>query len=210
MTPISYRTIGLRAGSRMFVPLLVLATSVLLIVLKAEAASSGTVITIAGNGLVGYSGDGGPATNAKLSTVEGLAFGRDGTLYIADGDNFRIRAVDPVTGVIRTIAGTGEAGNGGNGGPATDATIGPIIGMATDRVRNALYFTDWANNWVRKVNLNDGILSLYAGSGSFGFSGDGGPAVSAKLRFPIGAATDGPADCLSLIYITSGFAGWTR
>jgi trimeric autotransporter adhesin len=163
---------------------------VALVSLHADAASSGTVITIAGNGAIGYSGDGGPATNAQLNYCEGLAFGRDGTLYIADSGNFRIRAVDPTSGVIRTIAGTGVEGDQGNGGPATNATITSVIGLATDRVRNSLYLTDWANNWVRKVDLNTGILTVYAGSGDFGFTGDGGPAAQAKMLFPLSAGTD--------------------
>ncbi len=153
-------------------------------------ASSSTVITVAGNGSPSFSGDGGPATNASLDIVEGLAFGNDGTLYIGDSGNVRIRAIDPVTGVIRTIAGTGVSGEEGNDGPATNATLGGVIGLATDRSRNALYITDWPNNWVRKVNLNDGIITRYAGSGNFGFTGDGGPATLAKLRIPISAGTD--------------------
>jgi sugar lactone lactonase YvrE len=155
-----------------------------------QAAAPGTVITIAGNGTIGFSGDGGPATNASFNAVEGLAYGPDGTLYIADGENVRVRAVDPITGNIRTIAGTGTPGDEGNGGLAINANLGGVIGLATDRARNALYITDWPNNWIRKVNLNDGVISLYAGSGGFGMSGDGGPATSAKLRFPIDAATD--------------------
>jgi sugar lactone lactonase YvrE len=155
------------------------------------AASPGTVITIAGNGTIGFSGDGGPATNASFNVVDGLAYGPDGTLYIADGENVRVRAVDPVTGNIRTIAGTGTPGDEGNGGPATSANLSGVIGLATDHARNALYVTDWANNWIRKVNLTDGIITAYAGSGAYGFSGDGGPATQAKLVFPLSAATDG-------------------
>src|SRR5688500_11654224 len=156
-----------------------------------SAPAPGTVITIAGTGALGFSGDGGPATNATLKEISGLAFGGDGTLYFADEGNLRIRAIDPVTGIVRTIAGTGIGGNEGNNGPAINANFAGMIGLATDHVRNALYVTDWANNWVRKVNLTDGMLTLYAGSGDFGFSGDGGPATAATLLFPIGSAIDG-------------------
>lgn len=154
------------------------------------AAAPGTVITIAGNGLVGYSGDGGPATNASLNQILGLAFGPDGTLYVADSNNYRVRAIDPATGIIRTIAGTGTPGDQGDNGPAIAATLGEVIGMATDKARNALYLTDWGNGYVRKINLNDGVITRYVGGG-FGFSGDGGPAAFAESLFPAGAATDG-------------------
>ena len=152
-------------------------------------AAAGSVITIAGNGLVDFSGDGGPATNAALNQILGLAFGPDGTLFVADSNNYRVRAIDPATGIIRTIAGTGVPGDQGDGGPAITATIGEVIGMATDKARNALYLTDWGNNYVRKVNLNDGVITRYAGGG-FGFSGDGGPAIFAEFLSPVGAATD--------------------
>ena len=155
------------------------------------AASAGTVVTIAGNGQVGFSGDGGPATNAALNGISGLAFGPDRTLYISDEGNLRIRAVDPATGLIRTIAGTGVTGDEGNDGPATSANLGGVIGLATDRARNVLYLTDWANNFVRKVNLTDGIITRFAGSGNFGMNGQGGPATLAELAFPVDAATDG-------------------
>ncbi|MBI5387491.1 MAG: hypothetical protein HZA90_22760 [Verrucomicrobia bacterium] len=157
-------------------------------------APSGTVITIAGNGSRGFSGDGGPATNATMSQATGLAIGPDGTLYFADYSNFRIRAVDPSTGLIRTIAGNGNIGDTGNGGPATNATLAGVFGMAVDRTRNALYFVDYDNNWVRRVNLANGLLDVYAGLGLFdgvGFEGDDGPATAAKLGFPEDVATDG-------------------
>ena len=88
-------------------------------------APSGTVITIAGNGSGGFSGDGGPATDASFHGPYGSAIGPDGTLYFVDSGNFRIRAVDPVTGIITTVAGNGSIGDSTrNGGPATDADIG--------------------------------------------------------------------------------------
>ena len=159
-------------------------------------AASGTVLTIAGNGVLGLSGDGGPATNAAFNNPLGLAVGPDGTLYFADSDNFRIRAVNPTTGIISTIAGTVLSADGygtGDGGPATNAAFGTIFSVAVDRARNALYLGDTDNNRVRKVNLTSGIISNYAGSGlfNFGFSGDGGPATLAKIEVPLAVATDG-------------------
>ncbi len=154
--------------------------------------SSGTVITIAGNGLATFAGDGGPATSASLHDPHGMAIGPDGTLYFTDSVNFRIRAVDPVTGIMTTVVGNGTAGDTGNGGPATDATLSGVYHLAVDRARNALYFADLDNNWLRKVDLSTGVLTVYAGQGpnGFGFSGDGGPATLAEFAFPEGVAID--------------------
>ena len=158
----------------------------------AQSAPSGTVITIVGSGIAGFSGDGGPALNANLGGPAGLAIGRDGTLYLADNNNFRIRAVSPATGIITTIAGNGTAGSAGNDGPAINAEITGVLSLAVDRLRNALYFADIDNNWVRKVDLTSGLLTRYAGKGiaGFGFSGDGGPANQASFQTPISVATD--------------------
>ena len=163
------------------------------VALRAQSpAASGTVITIVGKGLHGFSGDGGPATNAMIGGVNGLAVGPDGTLYFADTSNYRIRAVDPVTGIVRTIAGTGIHGESGNNGRATNAAIGHVISLAADRSRNVLYVSEWDNNWVRKVNLTNGLLTVYAGTGIFGmgFEGDGGPSTAAYLNLPETVALD--------------------
>ncbi len=157
----------------------------------AQTAPSGTVITIVGNGIAGFSGDGGPALNASLANPEGVTIGPDGTLYFSDASNFRIRALSPVTGFITTVAGNGTSGNTGNGGPAVDSALSGVPSIAVDRARHALYIVDLSNSWIRKVNLTTGLLTLYAGSGEFGFSGDGGPATAATLSFPFGAGTDG-------------------
>ncbi|MCU0771339.1 MAG: hypothetical protein MUE94_06165 [Verrucomicrobia bacterium] len=162
--------------------------------LRAQApAASGTVITIAGKGVFGFSGDGGPATNAAFREPYGMAIGPDGTLYIADNGNYRIRAIAPATGIITTVAGNGTFGDTGDGGPATNATISGVTSIAVDRARRALYLCDSDNNRVRKVNLTNGLISNYAGTGlaGFGFSGDGGPATSAWFALPETVCTDG-------------------
>jgi sugar lactone lactonase YvrE len=162
--------------------------------------ASGNVITIAGNGAFGYSGDGGPATNATMTNPSGSAIGPDGTLYFADSSNFRLRAVAPGNGFITTLAGNGPPPGGncdgygtGDGGPATNASFCSVFAVAVDRARHTLYFADVENNRVRQVNLTNGLIANYAGTGlaGFGFSGDGGPATAAQVAFPQGVATDG-------------------
>lgn len=149
---------------------------------------SGQVSTVAGSGLLGFSGDGGPATSAKLGErVEGLAVDEVGNVYIADTANYRIRRVDP-SGTIDTIAGTGAYGGGGDGGPAAMATLGAVYGLATDAAGN-LYIADTFNDKVRKISP-DGIISRFAGTGEEGHGGDGGPAGHARLDKPRGLAVD--------------------
>jgi sugar lactone lactonase YvrE len=156
--------------------------------------SSGNVITIAGNGSAGFSGDGGPATNATFNSPYGLAIGPDGTLYVADSSNYRIRAIAPSTGLITTVAGNGSFGDTGDDGPATNATISGVNRIAVDRFRHALYLGDTDNNRVRKLNLTNGVISNFAGLGfpvGVGFAGDGGPATLAEFDFPDAVCTDG-------------------
>ena len=148
---------------------------------------SGRVSTVAGSGLSGFSGDGGPATNARLSEVEGLAIDRHGNIYIADTDNYRIRRVDP-SGVIETIAGTGEWGTEGDGGPARNASMTPVYGIAADLDGN-IYIADTWDDRIRKIDTA-GTISTIAGTGEEGASGDGGPATSARLDKPRGVTVD--------------------
>src|SRR5687767_1182010 len=96
------------------------------------AVASGQVITIAGNGTSGFSGDNGPALAASFSGPTGLAVGPDGTLYVADSGNYRIRTIHPVTGLVSTIAGNGTFGDTGNGGPATAAALSSFFALAID------------------------------------------------------------------------------
>ena len=150
--------------------------------------SSGRVSTIAGSGLVGYSGDGGPATSARLGArVEGLAVDTEGNVYIADTQNYRIRRVN-LSGEIDTVAGTGEWGRQGDAGPATRAGLTAVYGLAVDAAGN-LYVADTWDDRIRKINV-DGTISTVAGTGEEGQSGDGGPATEARLNKPRGLAVD--------------------
>ena len=153
--------------------------------------SSGNITTVVGDGTFGFSGDGGPATSAKLAFPLGLAFDSSGNLFIADGSNHRIRKVD-TSGNISTVAGTTK-GFSGDGGPATSAQLNDPTDVAVDSSGN-LFIADWPNNRIRKVD-SSGNISTVAGTGSTGsleggFSGDGGPATSAQLRDPWGVTID--------------------
>ena len=147
-------------------------------------AATGTIKTIAGAGLV--EGDGGPATASWLGAPQSMAVGPDGTIYIADTNNNRIRRVS--SGTITTIVGNGTAGYSGDGGPAVAASLSWPFYVALDSAGN-LYFSDYQNNVVRKVS--GGIITTVAGKhfGS-GFSGDGGPATAASIQGPRGIAVD--------------------
>jgi len=140
--------------------------------------TSGIITTIAGNGTIGYSGDGGPATNAQLNYPVGVYPDNLGNLYIGDGLNNVTRKVNS-SGIITTIAGTGAAGFSGDGGPATDATFNTGNDVITDAAGN-IYIADNLNNRVRKINAS-GIITTIIGTGIPGFSGDGGPATAAQL-----------------------------
>jgi sugar lactone lactonase YvrE len=136
----------------------------------------GIITTVAGTGEPGFSGDGGPATKAKLDLPIAVAVDREGNLYISDEENYRIRKVDK-GGIITTIAGTGEGGYSGDGGSATSAQLTDPGGLAFDD-RGNLYVADYTS--VRKIDPS-GTIATVAGTGRAGFSGDGGPATEAKL-----------------------------
>jgi uncharacterized protein (TIGR03437 family) len=152
---------------------------------KIDAA--GTITTVAGTGIPGFSGDGGPATSAQLNLPYGLAVDLAGYLYIADLNNSRVRRVSP-DGTINTYAGSGGQGSSGDGGPATSAQMLEPRNVAVDAAGN-LYISEFAGHRVRKVTP-DGLIATAAGIGIAGFGGDGGPAVYAQLAFPAGLALD--------------------
>lgn len=149
--------------------------------------ATGILTTVAGAGY-GFSGDGGPATAAQLNVnLEGVCFDAAGNMYIGDAQNERVRKVD-AAGIITTIAGTGVTGFGGDGGPATAATLSSPGGVCADEMGN-IFIADRLNNRIRKIDPY-GIITTYAGSGVYGFSGDGGPATAAFLGDPYGLCMD--------------------
>ncbi|MDE0104869.1 MAG: hypothetical protein OXN89_21030 [Bryobacterales bacterium] len=143
--------------------------------------------TLAGTGERGFDGDGGPAVRAQLSSPSGLAADRAGNLYVADLYNYRIRRIDS-SGMITTIAGTGQREHSGDGGKATEASLQGPSSLAFDRSGN-LYIAGYYEHRVRRIDP-DGIITTVAGTGKQGDRGDGGPTVEALLDGPSGLATD--------------------
>jgi sugar lactone lactonase YvrE len=142
-------------------------------------ATSGVISTIAGNGDKGHSGDGGPAIAAALNEPYGIVLDRAGNIFIADRLNRRVRRIDAASGVITTVAGTGEAAYGGDGGPAARAGLAEPNGLAFDAAQRHLYITDVADNRVRVIGLAAGTIATFAGTGAAEHSGDGGKATAA-------------------------------
>ena len=150
--------------------------------------ANGIISTVAGNGLPGNSGDGGLATNASLSSLTGLALDTAGNLYIADAHNMCVRKVT-LGGIITTVAGTnGVQGFSGDGGPATSARLN--VPAAVMYSGGNLYIADSSNQRIRRVSANGTITTIAGSSATAGFAGDGGPATSASLAFPLGMAMD--------------------
>ena len=154
---------------------------------------TGVITTVAGTGRYGHGGDGGPATAARLASPQALALAADGTVFVADTRNARIRRIDPDTGIITTIAGTGAPGDSGDGGPATAARLALPRGLtlATD---GSVYVADAGAHRVRRVDPA-GVITTVAGVGQRGCTGDGGPATDAALAAPSGLAV-GPGGSL--------------
>ena len=154
-------------------------------------AGTGTVSTFAGNGLVGFSGDGGPATDARLNSPSDLGFDSAGNLYFTDAGNERLRRVESATGLITTVAGTGIAGYSGDGGPAVAALLNSPRGIAivSEIGGPSIYIADLRNNVVRKID-GTGIVMTVAGTGVAENSLDGGLATATPLNTPFGLAAD--------------------
>ncbi len=152
--------------------------------IRKVSATTGKIVTIAGTGIAGYSGDGGPATAAQLSAgVAGMVFDAHGNLIIADRNNCRIRKIDAHTNVITTIAGTTTFGYSGDGGLATNAELRGVISVAIDNSGN-LVIGDNGNDVIRKVDMTSGIITTIAGVGMStpGSSADGASATATAMH----------------------------
>ena len=160
--------------------------------------AAGVIATVAGTGIRGYSGDSGPAVSAYLHYPAGVAADSEGNIYIADTENHRIRKVG-AEGNISTVAGSAGFGLSGDGGPATAAELVFPADVAVDSAGN-LYIADTENHRVRRVDAR-GYIATFAGTETYGFSGDGGPANLARLNFPQDAAADGVGN----VYIADTF-----
>ena len=170
---------------------------------------AGTINTVAGDGTIGYSGDGKSATGAELSLPYGIAVDGAGNLYIADYGNRVVRMVTPgANGIISTVAGNGSCAiigafnecYSGDGTQAVSAELDAPLGVAVDGFGN-LYIADMGNIRVREVTAATGMISTVAGTGAIGFSGDGGPATSANLSEVSNVAVDGAGN----LYIVDQF-----
>jgi streptogramin lyase len=142
--------------------------------------AAGTITTHAGNGKPGYSGDGGPATEARLHSPHSVDVDASGNLIIGDPRNNRVRMVDAASGTITTVAGTGDMGYSGDGGPATEAWLSePKVAVVGPD--NAVYIADYGNSVIRRVDRSSGTITTFAGNGRARASGDGGPALAAGM-----------------------------
>lgn len=168
-----------------------------------KISTAGLVSTAAGTGTSGFSGDGGPATQAQLASPYSVISDSAGNLYIADQLNSRVRRVDGASGVITTVAGGGT--NLGEGVPATAAQLSFPLAVALDAAGN-LYIADAGTNRVRKVSAASGAITTIAGTGMPGSTGDGGPATAAQLNTPNGLALDRGGD----VYVTQGINNRVR
>ncbi len=148
-----------------------------------EITLGGVLSVVAGDGTQGFSGDGGPATAAELNAPTSVGIGTDGTLYIADTGNQRVRAIQ--AGTITTFAGNGVRGFSGDGGPATAASLNNPIAVAVSSA-GALLICDQGNQRLRGVTA--GVISTIAGDGVQGFAGEGAAATAAELNQPSGVA----------------------
>ena len=156
---------------------------------------TGIISTVAGTGTFGFNGDGILATTARVGNPIRVTLDGSGNIFIADSNSNRIRKVDALTGLISTVAGTGVSGFNGDGILATTASLSGPSGVAPDGSGN-LFIADQGNQRIRKVDALTGIISTVAGTGTFGFNGDGILGTNATLSSPWGVAVDGSGNLL--------------
>ena len=173
--------------------------------IRKVTASTGIISTICGTTVGGYSGDGGPASAAKVQGPLGICEDTSGNIYFADGGNNRIRRIDAGTGIITTIIGTGSGAYSGDGGLGISARVYIPRDVMADIYGN-LYIADYGNNKIRKYVIATGIITTLAGTGTAGNSGDGGPATAALLYYPARLAFDGSNN----LYIADQFNNRVR
>ncbi len=149
-------------------------------VVRKVAAATGVITTFAGNGSVGYTGDHGPATNATFQGPIQVYANNAGDIFICDQYNNAVRKVAASTGIITTIAGNGMAGNTGDGSVATDAELNQPAGVYVDNDEN-IYIADFGNGTIRRIDGTTNIITTVAGDGTWGYSGNGGPATGAQM-----------------------------
>lgn len=164
-------------------------------------ATTGIITTVAGTGSPGFSGDGGPALNARMQFTNGVCVDLQGNIYVTEYTNQRIRKITAATGIITTIAGNGTAGYSGDNGPSVSATVNVPKGICVDASGN-VYFADLYNSRVRKISAS-GIISTIAGTGVTAHSGDGGPAQNAGVPTPVNVCLDAAGTNLFIVE-TSG------
>ncbi len=167
---------------------------------------SGTVRYVVGQGMGRdrFAGDGGLATQALLNFPSAVVVDSTGALFIADTLNHRIRRVDPQTGMIQTVAGTGQTKWGDDDGPGVSATLNEPVALAIHGTQ--LYIADQSNNRVRMLDLETQIITTVAGTGDSGYNGDGMPATDAGLAGPSGLALDAEGN----LYVADTFNGRIR
>lgn len=162
------------------------------------SSTAAMIYSIAGTGISGYSGDGGPATLAQINAPYSVVKDASGNVYFSDQANHMVRKIAAGTSLISSTAGNGFYGYSGDGGPAASAELGYPTGLALDH--GILFIVDAANSTIRKVDLSSGIITTYAGNGTFLIQGDGGPATAAGIGGVTGIAVDASHN----LYISEG------
>ncbi|MEA3212093.1 MAG: hypothetical protein QOE70_5150 [Chthoniobacter sp.] len=155
-----------------------------------QVDAQGRLRVIAGTGVKGYSGDGGPATAATFNGIHTLAILPNGDLLLADSFNHTLRRIDAKSGVIATVAGNGKKGFAGDGGPAAQAQFSTLIQIALDPTGKQLFIADIGNRRVRRLDLASGLIATVAGNGQAGVPPDGAEAATSPLVDPRAVAPD--------------------